>query len=132
MRVEFSVPIKPVAKQRPRFTKSGHVYTPKDTKIFENVIALSYGNRYCFDKEYIKVKVIFKFEIPKSYSKKRVYDALEGVVRPTKADIDNYIKALLDGLNKKAWTDDRYIVEIEAKKKYSLDTGIDVIIESVE
>lgn len=44
---------------------------------------------------------------------------------------DNYIKALLDGLNGRAWTDDRYIVKIEAEKKYADEDGIDVTIENV-
>lgn len=131
MKVKFSVPIKPVAKQRPRLAKNGHVYTPKDTKTFENLIAYYYGHRYCFD-EYIKVKVVFRFEIPKSYSKKKRKEALEGAIRPTRSDLDNYIKSLLDGLNTRAWKDDRYIVKIEAEKKYSLENGIDVIIESID
>ena len=131
MKVEFTIPVKPVAKQRPRLAKNGHVYTPTNTKVFEHIVAIAYGNRPCFKKEYIKVKAIFRFKIPKSYSKKKVSQALEGIIMPTRADIDNYLKSLLDGLNGVAWTDDRYIVKIEAEKKYANEEGIDVIIENV-
>ena len=31
MKVEFTIPVKPVAKQRPRLAKNGHVYTPANT-----------------------------------------------------------------------------------------------------
>ena len=131
MKVEFTIPVKPVAKQRPRLAKNGHVYTPTNTKVFEHIVTLTYGNRYCFNKEYIKVKAVFRFKIPNSYTKAQKHEAIIGNLRPTKGDVDNYIKALLDGLNGVAWTDDRYIVNIEAEKKYANEEGIDVVIENV-
>ena len=102
MRVDFTIHTAPVSKQRPRLGKGGCVYTPSKTKVFENIVALSYGNRPSFDDKYIRIRLKFKFEVPKSYSKKKRLEAIEGKIRPTKADIDNYIKAVLDGLNKKA------------------------------
>jgi Holliday junction resolvase RusA-like endonuclease len=131
MRVDFTIHTAPVSKQRPRLGKGGCVYTPSKTKVFENIVALSYGNRPSFDDKYIRIRLKFKFEVPKSYSKKRRLEALEGKIRPTKADIDNYIKAVLDGLNKKAWKDDRYIVGILAEKEYSEKSCIEVSIETV-
>ena len=38
MRVSFRVDGKPQAKQRPRFTRSGHVYTPSETTNYEKLI----------------------------------------------------------------------------------------------
>ena len=131
MRVDFTIHTAPVSKQRPRLGKGGCVYTPSKTKVFENIVALSYGNRPSFDDKYIRIRLKFKFEVPKSYSKKRRLEALEGKIRPTKADIDNYIKAVLDGLNKKAWKDDRYIIGILAEKEYSEKSCIEVSIETV-
>ena len=131
MRVDFTIHTAPVSKQRPRLGKGGCVYTPSKTKVFENIVALSYGNRPSFDDKYIRIRLKFKFEIPKSYSKKKRLEAIEGKIRPTKADIDNYIKAVLDGLNKKAWKDDRYIVGILAEKEYSEKSCIEVSIETV-
>lgn len=131
MRVDFTIHTAPVSKQRPRLGKGGCVYTPSKTKAFENIVALSYGNRPSFDDKYIRIRLKFKFEVPKSYSKKKRLEAIEGKIRPTKADIDNYIKAVLDGLNKKAWKDDRYIIGILAEKEYSEKSCIEVSIETV-
>lgn len=131
MRVDFTIHTAPVSKQRPRLGKGGCVYTPSKTKVFENIVALSYGNRPSFDDKYIRIRLKFKFEVPKSYTKKKRLEAIEGKIRPTKADIDNYIKAVLDGLNKKAWKDDRYIVGILAEKEYSEESCIEVSIETV-
>ena len=131
MRVDFTIHTAPVSKQRPRLGKGGRVYTPSKTKVFENIVALSYGNRPSFDDKYIRIRLKFKFEVPKSYTKKKRLEAIEGKIRPTKADIDNYIKAVLDGLNKKAWKDDRYIIGILAEKEYSEKSCIEVSIETV-
>ena len=131
MRVDFTIHTAPVSKQRPRLGKGGCVYTPSKTKVFENIVALSYGNRPSFDDKYIRIRLKFKFEVPKSYSKKKRLEAIEGKIRPTKGDIDNYIKAVLDGLNKKAWEEDRHIIGILAEKEYSEESCIEVSIETV-
>ena len=132
MRVDFTIPSAPVPKSRPRFnTNTGRAFTDDKTRIFENLVSLSYGARYYFNDEYIRIKMKFKFEVPKSYSKKKRIEALEGKIRPTKADIDNYIKSVLDGLNKKAFKDDRYVYAVLAEKEYSEEAGIEVSIESV-
>lgn len=131
MRVDFTIQTAPVSKQRPRLGKGGCVYTPSKTKVFENIVALSYGNRPSFDDKYIRIRLKFKFEVPKSYSKKKRLEAIEGKIRPTKGDIDNYIKAVLDGLNKKAWKDDRHIIGILAEKEYANESCIEVSIETV-
>ena len=131
MRVDFTIHTAPVSKQRPRLGKGGCVYTPSKTKVFENIVALSYGNRPSFDDKYIRIRLKFKFEVPKSYSKKKRGEAIEGKIRPTKGDIDNYIKTVLDGLNKKAWEDDRHIIGILAEKEYANESCIEVSIETV-
>ena len=119
MKVKFIIPGPPVAKQRPRLGKNGSVYTPAKTKVYEQICKLAYGNRYYFKDEDISIKILFKFEIPNSYSKKKKKEALEGKIRPHKADIDNYIKSVLDGLNKVAYQDDRSVIRIEAEKIFS-------------
>ena len=131
MRVKFKIPTKAVAKQRPRLGKSGKIYTPNNTKVFEQICKLAYGNRYKFETEYIKMSIVFKFEVPSSYSKRKKQQALEGIIRPTKADIDNYIKSVLDGLNNVAYTDDRKVVAIFAEKIYADKSEVIVEIESL-
>lgn len=132
MKVDFTIPSAPVPKSRPRFNKNtGRAFTDDKTRIFENIVSLAYGARHYFDDSYIRIRMKFKFEVPKSYSKKKRIEALEGKIRPTKADIDNYIKSVLDGLNGKAFKDDRYIYAILAEKEYAEEAGIEVTIESV-
>ena len=132
MKVDFTIPSPPVPKSRPRFnTNTGRAFTDDKTRIFENIVSLAYGARHYFDDSYIRIRMKFKFEVPKSYSKKKRIEALEGKIRPTKADIDNYIKSVLDGLNGKAFKDDRYIYAILAEKEYSEEASIEVSIESI-
>ena len=132
MKVDFTIPSAPVPKSRPRFnTNTGRAFTDDKTRIFENIVSLAYGARHYFDDSYIRIRMKFKFEVPKSYSKKKRIEALEGKIRPTKADIDNYIKSVLDGLNGKAFKDDRYIYALFAETEYSEEASIEVSIESI-
>ena len=131
MKVKFHINTRPTPKQRPRLGKGGKVYTPNSTKVFEEICRLSYGNRYYFDKEYISIKIVFKFKVPKSYSKKKYSEAIEGKIRPSTNDIDNLLKSVLDGLNGKAWKDDRYIYRIEAEKIFADKDCIEVVIENI-
>ena len=132
MRVDFIIPTAPIPKSRPRFnTNTGRAFTDNKTRVFENIVSLAYGARHYFDDSYIRIRMKFKFEIPKSYSKKKRIEALEGKIRPTKADIDNYIKSVLDGLNGMAFNDDRYVYAVLAEKEYSEEVGIEVSIESI-
>ena len=131
MKVKFHINTRPTPKQRPRLGKGGKVYTPNSTKVFEQICKLSYGKRYYFDKEYISIKIVFKFKVPKSYSKKKYSEAIEGKIRPSTNDIDNLLKSVLDGLNGKAWKDDRYIYSIEAEKIFADKDCIEVVIESI-
>ena len=120
MIVKFTIPGAAKAKQRPRVnTKTGRIYTPQATHKYEKAVKEAYSDNYFFDGEYISIKILFKFKIPKSYTKKQYSEALAGVIRPSRADIDNYIKSVLDGLNKVAYSDDRYIYKIDAEKIFA-------------
>ena len=62
---------------------------------------------------------MFGMKVPISLTKKAKADMLEGrrqhIVKP---DLDNLVKAVLDGLNGIAWHDDAQIVELHISKKY--------------
>ena len=132
MKVEFTVPGPAKAKERPRVGKGGRIYTPNGTHKYEKLVKNIYQEKgiYYFDNEYISIKIIFWFEIPKSYSKAKHQAAAEGFLRPSRADIDNYIKSVLDGLNKVAYSDDRYIYHLEAEKIFAEEAETIIIIES--
>ena len=134
MKVNFIVPGPCVAKPRPRFSsKTGRVYTPNTGHKYEKLVRECYGDNKSFEDKFIKIKIIFWFEIPKSYSKQKRQDCAEGFIRPSRADIDNYIKSVLDGLNKVAYVDDRYIYKIEAEKRYTeYEARTEITIENLE
>ena len=133
MKVKFTIPGPAQAKQRPRVNRNtGRIYTPGATHKYEKLVKESYGNNPCFEDQFISIKIVFKFEVPKSYSKKKQAEALAGNLRPTKADIDNYIKSVLDGLNKVAFLDDRYICSIEATKIFAEEAETIVEINSMK
>ena len=92
MKIKFTIPGPAQAKQRPRINRNtGRVYTPGATSKYEKLVKESYGDNPCFEDQFISVKILFKFSVPKSYSKKKRSEALEGIIRPTKADFYNYI-----------------------------------------
>ena len=131
MIVKFTIPGAAKAKERPRINRNtGRVYTPGATSKYEKLVKESYGDNPCFKDQFISVKILFKFEVPKSYSKKKRAEALAGNLRPTKADIDNYIKSVLDGLNKVAFLDDRYICSITAEKIFAEESEVIVEIKN--
>ena len=133
MNIKFVIPGPAQAKQRPRVNRNtGRIYTPGATHKYEKLVKESYGDNPCFEDQFISIKIVFKFEVPKSYSKKKQSEALEGIIRPTKADVDNYIKSVLDGLNKVAFLDDRYICSIEASKIFAKEAETIVEINSMK
>lgn len=127
---KFIVPGEPVAKGRPKLSRYG-TYTPKKTKEYEEHIKQEWRkNGY---KEpltgAVMVDIVFHRSIQKSGSKAVKTAKLTGKVKPTvKPDLDNYIKAVLDGLNGLAWVDDSQIVNISATKEYSLEPETVVLI----
>ena len=127
---KFIVLGEPVAKGRPKLSRYG-TYTPKKTKEYEEHIKQEWRkNGY---KEpltgAVMVDIVFHRSIQKSGSKAVKTAKLTGKVKPTvKPDLDNYIKAVLDGLNGLAWVDDSQIVNISATKEYSLEPETVVLI----
>ncbi len=111
MRREFR--IEPVAKGRPRFTRSGRTYTPEKTKTFETQIKweMSVSKAPLITNRALKAKIEFHFTRPKSQK------SLHHTVRP---DLDNVCKALLDAGNGILWHDDSQFVEIRMSKHYAL------------
>lgn len=127
---KFIIPGEPVAKGRPKLSRYG-TYTPKKTKEYEEHIKQEWRkNGY---KEPLKgavaVSIRFCRGIQKSGSKAVRMKKILGQIKPTvKPDLDNYIKAVLDGLNGLAWVDDSQIVEITASKEYSEKPRTEVMI----
>lgn len=134
MSINFFIPGVPVAKGRPRMTKTGHTYTPKKTEEYEELVKQSYlmacGNRIT-DRP-VAINILFQMPIPKSCSKKQMAAMEANLQKPAKRpDIDNLIKAVLDGLNGVAYMDDKQVVAITAAKVYGAVSGTKVSIDEL-
>lgn len=71
-------------------------------------------------KSALGVNIRFYYPIPKSFSKKKRQEALDGDLRPAvKPDIDNCVKGVFDALNKIVWHDDNQVVSVKSEKWYA-------------
>lgn len=129
MRVEFEIPGNPRGKQRPRMTRAGHTYTPKETVSYENLVKTCYPGERFPDDAQLHVSITAWYEMPKSISKKRYNAMLRLEEKPTKVpDCDNVGKAVCDALNHIAYRDDAMIVELSVRKYYGVEPKVEVII----
>ena len=126
MRLEFSVPAKPVAKARPRFTFTGHAYTPKATAEFEQLVAacarcamLTSGQSPA--EGCLHASMEFYYAPPKSWTaaEKRRCEQAGRTPKTTKPDTDNLVKAVLDGMNGIVFKDDAQVTRVTALKAWS-------------
>lgn len=120
----ISIPINPVPKARPRFTRAGHVYTPKKTADYEKAIAEYWEQAtkgFSYDREQpLVVNLGFGLPIPKSTPKYKRHMMQNGTIKPTKkVDVDNLAKAVMDALNGVAWGDDSQVVKTTIFKEYT-------------
>lgn len=95
----FTVPVNPVGKGRPRFTRSGHTYTPARTTTYEQHVAAA-AQQASIPVLDCQLSVWITFYVEPQ--------------RGGPSDLDNYIKAVLDGL--KAHFNDRRVVELAARR----------------
>jgi len=109
----FTVDGEPVPKARPRLGRGGHAYTPSRTAAWEERVGWAY--REAQGPEFhgpVQVALHFRRK-----SRRR-------------ADLDNLIKSVLDGLNGVAWQDDSQVKCIQAYLVQTDDgAGVDVQIE---
>lgn len=133
-KIKFTILGNPSGKGRPRFsTRTGRAYTPKNTMMYENLVRTEYGlqcNNFMFDDtSMLDMRILAFYEIPKSTSKKKREQMLNGMIRPTKKpDMDNVVKIIADSLNKIAYRDDTQIVDCQCRKFYSDKPRVEVTI----
>lgn len=134
---EFKIHGKAQAKQRPRMGRSGVVYTPKETLVYENYVKMCYSD-YARQFEWlpyenqVKAEIDVLVAVPKSDSKAKKKAKIEGVIRPTvKPDCDNLAKSILDSLNGLAYQDDKQVVELIVKKYYAENAEVRVRLTEV-
>lgn len=125
----------PVPKGRQRKGKYGNMYTPEETRSYEETVgkeALKHKPKELLTGA-LAVSFYFYRSIPKNFSKKKKELALCGRLRPKiKPDLTNYTKAAEDALNGIIWKDDAQIVDGHLHKYYSATPGTTIIIEEVK
>ena len=128
---EIFFPFDPVAKGRPKFTRTGHAYTPKKTSDYEKAIRDYYqeeGGELFVGP--IEVKLVFQMPVPKGYPKRVKSQIEDGTIKHIKRpDLDNMAKAILDALNEVAFTDDSHITKLTLVKRYSFFPGTTMTIK---
>ena len=127
-------------KGRPRFRNTGHfvqTYTDSKTQDYEYSLKEAYlcanQEAYLDPTTPLKAYVQIYHQIPKSVSKKKRNEMLEGNELPVKKpDVDNILKSIFDSLNKVAYADDTQIVEVTVAKHYAEMPRIDIKIDKIE
>jgi len=77
----------------------------------------------------LKVFLQFTLPIPASVTKKRLKSILDGLeVHTKKPDLDNLIKATIDGMDKIVFDNDSQIVNISATKLYGSCPRTDILV----
>lgn len=131
----FTVPGLARGKGRPRATARGgfaRLYTDEKTASYENLVRLAARQAMAGAPpldEPLSVSMVVRLVPPQSASKKRRAAMLDGTDPPTrKPDLDNVVKAVLDGCNTVAFRDDALIVRQSAEKVWAVEAGVDVVI----
>ena len=134
--VNFLIEGTPVPKGRPRFARRGKfvsTYSPKTTVDYETKVSdaakLAMGASEPLETP-VAAYIYITLPCPSSYSKKRKAACLSGQERPTKkSDIDNYCKAIFDGMNGIVFADDSQVVSLHATKVYGTVGMVEVMVK---
>lgn len=125
----------PVAKGRPRVTKTGHAYTPAQTRRWEQYARLMAQQQMAGQAPIagpVEVCVRAVFPVPASWPAWKRQMALAGAVgHTTKPDGDNLFKAAVDALNGIVFVDDSQIIWHSAAKLYGDKPRVEIIIAEV-
>jgi Holliday junction resolvase RusA-like endonuclease len=137
MEWKFEIETKARGKERPRVnTMTKQAYTPHKTKNYEDLIKYMFLHKYGVktkpsEKE-IALKIIATFEPPKSLSKKKRQELIDGEFGYLhKPDTDNIAKAVLDALNKVVYKDDNQVANLLVIKKYGATDKVEIEIKEL-
>lgn len=137
-KIRLTIEGNPVGKGRPKFTKTGHAYTPTETRNYENMIRTLFHLQYHsfkFPKEVpLDLRIRVYYPIPKSDSRGLHMKKLKNEIRPhnIKPDIDNVVKIVCDALNGLAYHDDTQIVDQQARKFFSEHPRVEILIKEAD
>lgn len=100
--IQFTLDGEPKSKGRPRFSKHGHAYTPKETREAE-----------------ISVQLAWQLSGGQKLNGPIVLHCVFYLGTKRRKDLDNLVKLVQDALNKRAYDDDDQITDIIARKIFT-------------
>ena len=130
--IRVEIPGRIVAKQSVRFTKTGHRYQPGEIVNY-HARCSHFGTQAMAGMAPIvgacRMSAQIVLATPKSWSKKRKARHNWCIAYP---DLDNALKALLDGLKGVVFGDDKQVVEVLVHKNYGIADKVIVTVEPLE
>lgn len=128
--INFIINGEPFGKKRPRAVSRGgfaRVHNDPENERYELKVINAFQSKYGKDIEtyfgkddYLEVKIVSYYSIPKSFSNKKRSQAIAHELRPTKKpDLDNIAKSILDALNNIVYNDDSQVVTSSSYKWYA-------------
>lgn len=122
--IHFCIKMDPVAKGRPRVTRTGHAFTPDKTRKAEKKIK-EYAESLGIKPLDGPLDMTIVFGVKKPKSNKNPYP----IGRP---DVDNLGKLVQDSLNGIAYHDDSQVVLLLVSKAWSDEGTVEVWIEQTD
>ena len=134
--VTFKVDANPVGKQRARYARRGNfvqTYTPDKTRNYEALLkeaaTEAMGSSEPLETP-VSLYLYIRVPIPKSFSKKKVQDCLNGSEQPMKKpDSSNVLKSVEDAMNGVVYKDDCQIINHHMTRVYSTLAGVDICVK---
>ena len=124
--IQITIPGHVQPKERPRATRTGHTYTPKKTRAYEEAVRAAYMEQHgqTMLTGPLAAEITVYMAVPASAPKQAREAMMAGEILPTKRpDIDNVAKGILDALNGLAFEDDRQIAGLLIRKRYDDGQG---------
>ena len=130
--IVFTIPGIARGKQRPRATRTGRVYTPKETvnqEAYIKMLAATAMRGFAPLVGPLEATFSISVAIPKSFTRQQRNLIDEGKLYPTsKPDIDNVVKLLCDAMNGVVYGDDKQIVDLFVSKVYEDSASTTVMV----
>lgn len=132
--ISIVLPIEPVPQGRPRFARTRFGVSTRDptkSRDYKQAVAAYTRQQYTGPPLTgpLTLEVTFYRPIQKVGSKRLRAQKEAGQVLPTvKPDLDNYYKAVTDGMKSIVWVDDNQITDVAMHKRYGVRPRTEITI----
>lgn len=117
--IKFTIKGEPIGKGRPRFY-NGRAVTPERTRLYEAEVAV---HARVATREMIKgavgISICAVYGVPKSATKKKRAELLDGFYVEKKPDADNIAKVIMDAISGICYEDDSQVADLRVLKAYT-------------